>query len=250
MQYRKGDFTVVPNKEHLRGLNPITQTVFKWLCSYADDNGYCYPSRETLSDDCGINLKTLDKHLKLLVELRFLEIQARYNSNGGQTSNGYWILLKDTPYTPHAEFGHGTPMQNLDTPPSPRIGIQTLPILTQPIISSEEEIQPKIVSKTQTRINDLMSQAKNIKQTKEKKSPLFKNPPSTINRDAWFRWVSHSAQLSRLTDAAVRMQWERLATFSMQTQSDMIDYSISQNYRGLFEAKNDSKTSPKSIDLS
>lgn len=93
MKYEKGTFIVVPNKDTLRGLDPQTQVLFLWICSYADEAGVCFPSITKLAEDCGISKRTVDSRLRKLCELGVLEVTNRAVNNL-QTSNEYQILLR------------------------------------------------------------------------------------------------------------------------------------------------------------
>src|SRR4051812_28796547 len=92
MKYEKGTFTTIPNKEALRGLDPQSQVLFMWLCSYADDGGVCFPSIARLAKDCGVERRTIERRLKLLCDRGLLSLQQRYTEKG-QTSNFYQIQL-------------------------------------------------------------------------------------------------------------------------------------------------------------
>lgn len=92
MKYTKGDFTLVPNKEALRGLDPQTQVLFMWLCAYADDNGICYPSISKLQEDTGMSNRTVIRRLETLENKNMIQRQHRIK-NGAKTSNIYQIML-------------------------------------------------------------------------------------------------------------------------------------------------------------
>lgn len=92
MKYEKGTFTVVPNRQHLRGLPAATQAVYFWLCSYADEYGQCYPSRSTLAKDIGGGVRTIDTHLQKLEVIGLIEKQNRVKGNEKQT-NLYQLLV-------------------------------------------------------------------------------------------------------------------------------------------------------------
>lgn len=95
MKYAKGTFTVVPNRELLRGLPPTTQALYVWLCSYADENGECYPSRSKLATDIGGSVRTVDTHLKKLENLGLIEKENRVKNNEKQ-SNLYQLLIVES----------------------------------------------------------------------------------------------------------------------------------------------------------
>lgn len=92
MKYIAGDFITTPNKSVLRGQPAITQVVFMWLCSYANKDGTCYPSRKTLAKDAGITIRTVDAHLKKLEEIGVIVKTSRSDENVSR-SNLYQIML-------------------------------------------------------------------------------------------------------------------------------------------------------------
>lgn len=95
MRYEKGSFVVVPNKEHLRGLEPIVQTIFFWLCSYADEYGTCYPSRTTLAKDCGVSIRSIDRAVEKLEEKNLLIKDVRRKNEKENLTNMYYITIPE-----------------------------------------------------------------------------------------------------------------------------------------------------------
>ena len=93
MRYFKGSFTTVPNKEALRGLDPQTQVLFMWICSYADDRGVCWPSVGRLSTDCGMSRRTVFSRLEKLLSIGLIQKKHRLSDTGDKDSNKYRIML-------------------------------------------------------------------------------------------------------------------------------------------------------------
>ncbi len=92
MKYRKGTFTVVPNKDILRGKNPYLQIVYFWICDHANEEGVCFPSRQHLADESGVSLKTVDNMISELIKIGLLMKQTR--KDGKQNlSNIYQVML-------------------------------------------------------------------------------------------------------------------------------------------------------------
>ena len=94
MKYEKGTFTIIPNKEVLRGKTPVLQTLFTWLCSYADEKGQCFPSRSTLASDIGVDIRTVDKYIEELISLGLIFKEKRKNRLKNLT-NVYQIMIAD-----------------------------------------------------------------------------------------------------------------------------------------------------------
>lgn len=102
MKYDRGTFIVVPNKDLLRGQSPQVQTLFMWLCYYANTTGDCFPSRDTLAKDCGMSIASVKRSIAILVSLSVLVSEAQYQDNR-RTTNLYSIILGGS----HRPIGSG-----------------------------------------------------------------------------------------------------------------------------------------------
>lgn len=89
MRFKKGDYFIVPNREHLSGLDPQTQTVFMWLCARADNDGRCFPSFTNLEKTCGMSRPTISNRVEKLEKLGFIKKKV----GNYTTSNSYFIQL-------------------------------------------------------------------------------------------------------------------------------------------------------------
>ncbi len=94
MKYKKGSFITIPNRDSLRGKDALLQTVFTWICSYADESGVCFPSRKKLATDCGASTDSIDRKIKVLIEMGLLEKEVRKDGKKNKT-NLYQIMLKE-----------------------------------------------------------------------------------------------------------------------------------------------------------
>lgn len=96
MKYKKGTFVIVPNINELKGKKPELQSIFLRLCCYANEEGGCFPSRTRLAKECGMNIKTIDKYMKELVDEKFIDKKLRKVKDSNQNlSNYYNILIKE-----------------------------------------------------------------------------------------------------------------------------------------------------------
>jgi DNA-binding transcriptional MocR family regulator len=95
MKYKKGTFAIIPNIQLLHELPCEAQVIFMHLCFFSDENGTCYPSRQTLADRSNLNIKTIDKYLSLLIDKGIIKKKQR--------------RLKSKEYTSHFIFkkNHG-----------------------------------------------------------------------------------------------------------------------------------------------
>jgi hypothetical protein len=131
MKYKKGTFLIIPNKNDLEGKPCELQTLYFWLCSFANDEGVCYPSRTTLAKSCNFNsLRTVDKYIDMLVELGFIG-KTKRKRKGGKSfiSNLYQVRVLNAP-----------PNANDDTTPS----APNVPITVSNITVSTKPIPPVV----------------------------------------------------------------------------------------------------------
>lgn len=113
MKYRQGSFITVPNKDLLDGQPPYVQTLFMWLCHYANATGECFPSYATLCANTGVKITTLKKGMGILLKLGMIEKEAQYVENR-QTTNMYVINIvgrgrHTTPRGVATRRGEGSP---------------------------------------------------------------------------------------------------------------------------------------------
>lgn len=94
MKYEKGQFVTVPNVKYLDGLKPTPVAVYLWICTYADENGVCFPKRKTIAQKMEVKVDTVDEAIKVLIQDGLLEKTSRFNGKE-QSSNQYQILIKE-----------------------------------------------------------------------------------------------------------------------------------------------------------
>lgn len=122
MKYQKGSFILAPNKHVLDGQPPIVQTVFVWICSYANEDGECWPSRSLLARNASCSVDSVDNAIKKLVELGLLEKTSRTDGES-KITNLYQIrLVADT-------IGQGSRYGRLGV--ADDVGIELNPVLTK-----------------------------------------------------------------------------------------------------------------------
>jgi DNA-binding transcriptional ArsR family regulator len=158
MKYEKGTFVTVPNRQHLKSLPAITQALFFWICNYSDDNGQCFPSRDTLATDMGVTRRTVDNHLKKLVEGGFVTVENRI-FEGEKLTNLYQIMILEGSER-SSERGTSYPRVENVVPQGSVLGAQGVenvvpqgsvlgahrskPILTKPILTKPNTIPKEI----------------------------------------------------------------------------------------------------------
>ena len=86
-----GNFFIVPNSIFQKKLKPRYVAVYCCLTMHSDKNGYCYPSRRLIAEECSIDRKTVDTAIGNLLELGLIE-KANRSIEGKKTSNHYRVL--------------------------------------------------------------------------------------------------------------------------------------------------------------
>lgn len=88
----KGNYHLVPNCIFDEDFTPYEISVYGYLASCSDKSRMCFPTRENIAKKCGIkSVRTVDKALKNLEELGYINKTIRYNYNGTNTSNIYTL---------------------------------------------------------------------------------------------------------------------------------------------------------------
>ena len=82
-------------------LRPAPKLVLMALADEADDRGFCFPSVRHLARKCNIGERTVQRLVRVLVELRYVSIEQRFRKDRAQSSNGYRLALEHPPSNCH-----------------------------------------------------------------------------------------------------------------------------------------------------
>jgi hypothetical protein len=94
MKYEKGTFITIPNKLILKGKPAAFQSIFMWINEHANDVGECFPSRKLISEEAGVDIKTLDKYMKDMVDIGLIiKITRKINGSYENTTNLYQVMI-------------------------------------------------------------------------------------------------------------------------------------------------------------
>jgi len=132
-------FAIVPEWVLDANVSSAAIRLYAVLRRYADRDGMCFPSRQTLAARMRCSDRTVDSAIKELLELGALEKQRRYKEDGGYTSNIYTVCS----IPPSAKVSHGG--ENKDRPrseenvPTPGEENDTLTIAITNESQSEQE---------------------------------------------------------------------------------------------------------------
>ncbi len=73
--------------------SPTRKVVLLCLANYADREGVCWPSYESLAEQCEISKNTIIRCIAALVDGGLLTREVRHTKNGKQTSNSYTLAM-------------------------------------------------------------------------------------------------------------------------------------------------------------
>jgi hypothetical protein len=83
-----------------RGLKPAAKVVLYWLADHHNgETGACFPSLNTLANECEMDRSTVVRHLEALEAGGLIERDKRTRANGSQTSTAYILTM-----TPVAKY--------------------------------------------------------------------------------------------------------------------------------------------------
>ena len=95
--YVKGNFLVVPNKEVVLKLRGAALNVYLVIADHANENGECWPNYSRIAAATGYDKRQCMRAAQSLEDIGLIVRKGRARNDGGQTSNGYKMLLIHTP---------------------------------------------------------------------------------------------------------------------------------------------------------
>ena len=132
-------FGVVPTLAILdKSITHAELRVFSLLCSYADKNGYCYPSQKTLAEQLGIAREGMNRHIRSLEKTGWIKSVQRFRADGSKRSKLYSILYDHMGSDGEHQEGVVTEHHINNTPP-----INTPPMIYREEISEHELLVDK-----------------------------------------------------------------------------------------------------------
>ena len=121
-------------KIQFKGQTPTKRLILILLANYCDDLNSCYPSYSHIAKLAGLkDPKHIARIVKEFEELGLLRIEKRYKKDGGNTSNRYFLTLKQEVIDP----------MGLQTPTPPVLDTPTLGVSTPPNTKEETKDDTK-----------------------------------------------------------------------------------------------------------
>ncbi|WP_163834714.1 helix-turn-helix domain-containing protein [Spartinivicinus ruber] len=100
----------------LSKLDPYKKIVLLSLADNANDQGYCWPSMDTIANKSSMSKQTVRRHLKSLEELNLITKQQRTRANGATSTNGFFLHIGATIKEPLTEEPQKNKGVKSDTP--------------------------------------------------------------------------------------------------------------------------------------
>jgi hypothetical protein len=97
----------------------VQRFVLLALANYADQDGYCWPSYNTLAERCAISRSTAIRAVKALEEDGWIRRQARQAANGQAGTNGYFVNMERLGMVAERDRGSSTVTLGGVTAPPP-----------------------------------------------------------------------------------------------------------------------------------
>ena len=72
---------------------PATKLTLLGMANYADENGVCWPSQETLAKDTEQSIDTVQRHVKKLVALGLIRVERRAGNRGQWAGKIYYLNM-------------------------------------------------------------------------------------------------------------------------------------------------------------
>jgi hypothetical protein len=131
-----------------RGIRPAAKIVLWHLCDrYHPDNG-CFPSQETLADDCELSRSSLNDQLDALEKANLIRREPQRDDGNRQRSTRYRFAFEADfqpagSSEPCPEIGHGSVSENHPIPcpknAESRVRISDTNLVIEPVIEPERE---------------------------------------------------------------------------------------------------------------
>lgn len=92
-KYQKGEFLVIPNKHVLAEAKAQIQAVYMWICNFTNEDGECFPSRQTIGRLAGVSESTVDRAIKWLCDKGALIRRKRKSEDGSTNLTSIYQLM-------------------------------------------------------------------------------------------------------------------------------------------------------------
>ena len=220
-------------------LHRDSKVIYAYLCSYANIEGVCYPTRERIMNDLQMSKTTLYKYMKPLVDIGVVQIEKTKTDKGLLSKNVYHLCHK-IDVTQHGTPQHGTPQHGTPQHGTPQHGTPQNGTLTLIDLNSNILNNNNINSNT---INNTQGEAgsPHAKNQKKKSEPVTYSDDPELN-DAIVEFIKFRKGIKKpMSDRAITLMINKLESLShdKHEQVQILNQSIMQGWTGLYELKDD-----------
>ena len=117
--------------------------VYLSLKERSNDRDESWPSRSTLARDCGMNVKTVDRALDVLVEIHALTIEPRISAKGDRTSNLYRLIWEPSSTPKIDRTPRVVPTPKVDR--TPKNVPTVVPLVDMGSVTNVQRVVPQMV---------------------------------------------------------------------------------------------------------
>lgn len=222
-----------------RGLKPTAKILLWHLCDrYNPDHG-CFPSQETLAEDCETNVRTIRRQLQVLEAAGLIRKEHRKGKGGTFNSDRYFLAFE-------AEFDQRTNCpadkltvgQNMSPPADKKCQNQRTNCPTNPVsnpitkqvranypdqfeefwkivprkVSKEDAFKAYKVALKKASPEELLDGMVRYAESRRHQDPTFtKHPGSWLRAGGWMDEVPHVSAAVEPERAAKRKRWKAIA---------------------------------------
>lgn len=88
---------------HRKDLSIEAKGIFCFLSTYADQNGFCYPSKKTICENLGISEERFTRHMKALIDAGLVTKAQKRQEGNRFAGNTYRLIREPFPQFPYTE---------------------------------------------------------------------------------------------------------------------------------------------------
>ena len=234
-------------------LHRDSKVIYAYLCSYADKDGVCYPTRARIKAALQMNDKTFKRYMDPLIDLGVVEVERTTNPRGLLGRNIYHLTHNICQDTAHRDASQKDASQQ----------DASQQVASRRVASYQDTSQSRCISEGSININNYNSNILNnininsntINNTldgtpkKDAKSHTRKSDPIKYSDDPELEEAIHEFIKFRkdikkpMSDMAIKLMMNKLEKLSQDKheQVQILNQSIMQGWTGIYELKDDRK---------
>ena len=227
-------------------LHRDSKVIYAYLCSYADKDGVCYPTRARIKAALQMNDKTFKRYMDPLIDLGVVEVERTTNPRGLLGRNIYHLTHNICQDTAHRDASQQVASQQ---------------VASQQVASYQDTSQSRCISEGSININNYNSNILNnnninsntINNTldgtpkKDAKSHTRKSEPVKYSddpelNDAIVEFIKFRKGIKKpMSDRAITLMINKLESLShdKHEQIQILNQSIMQGWTGIYALKDD-----------